>query len=77
MADANYKARPLVTERFVTIQQSRRYQDMRALLKRPRTEPLMYAWMKLSGRWISDAGFEPGQRVRIQVEAGRLVITPA
>jgi toxic protein SymE len=33
--------------------------------------------MKLSGRWSEHAGFEPGQRVRIQVQHHRLVITPA
>ncbi|MFM0237101.1 SymE family type I addiction module toxin [Paraburkholderia phytofirmans] len=27
--------------------------------------------MKLSGRWIETAGFEPGQRVRITVEYQR------
>ncbi|MFC0696045.1 SymE family type I addiction module toxin [Paraburkholderia humisilvae] len=27
--------------------------------------------------WLQQAGFSPGQRVRIQVERGRLVITPA
>ncbi|WP_281665175.1 SymE family type I addiction module toxin [Paraburkholderia fungorum] len=32
--------------------------------------------MKLSGRWIETAGFEPGQRVRITVEYRRLVTTP-
>ncbi|WP_328821141.1 SymE family type I addiction module toxin [Paraburkholderia nemoris] len=28
--------------------------------------------MKLSGRWIETAGFEPGQRVRITVEHQKL-----
>ncbi|KWO47968.1 hypothetical protein WT97_07860 [Burkholderia sp. MSMB1459WGS] len=32
--------------------------------------------MKLSGRWIETAGFEPAQRVRIEVTQQRLVITP-
>jgi toxic protein SymE len=31
--------------------------------------------MKLAGRWIEHAGFQPGQRVRIAVEQGRLTIT--
>ncbi|WP_425273200.1 SymE family type I addiction module toxin [Paraburkholderia steynii] len=31
--------------------------------------------MKLSGRWIETAGFAAGQRVRINVEHGRLNIT--
>ncbi|WP_404980237.1 MULTISPECIES: SymE family type I addiction module toxin [unclassified Caballeronia] len=32
-------------------------------------------WIKLAGRWIEQAGFMPGQRVKINVEHGRLVIT--
>jgi hypothetical protein len=35
-----------------------------------------FPWMKLSGRWIETAGFEPGQRVRITVEHQKLIITP-
>ncbi|MCG5078034.1 SymE family type I addiction module toxin [Paraburkholderia tagetis] len=31
---------------------------------------------KLSGRWLELAGFEAGQRVRIEVHDGRLVTTP-
>ncbi|MFM0670557.1 SymE family type I addiction module toxin [Paraburkholderia sediminicola] len=31
--------------------------------------------MRLCGRWIETAGFEPGQRVRITVEQ-KLIITP-
>ncbi|WP_415764270.1 SymE family type I addiction module toxin [Paraburkholderia sp. J10-1] len=61
MADANLKLRPPVTERFVTIQQSQRAQRN----WRSRTEPPLYPWMKLAGRWIEQAGFAPGQRVRI------------
>ncbi|WP_454826743.1 SymE family type I addiction module toxin [Paraburkholderia xenovorans] len=32
--------------------------------------------MRIAGRWLEQAGFPPGQRVRITVEHGRLVITP-
>ncbi|AOY95337.1 hypothetical protein BKK79_26555 [Cupriavidus sp. USMAA2-4] len=71
MADANLKARSPVTERFVTIQQSQRHQRN----GRSRSTPPLYPWMKLAGRWIEHAGFEAGQRVRIAVEQGRLVIT--
>ena len=39
-------------------------------------EPPTFPWMKLSGRWIETAGFEPGQRVRITVEHQKLIITP-
>lgn len=38
--------------------------------------PAQYLWMKLSGRWLEEAGFGPGQRLRIEVMQGRLVITP-
>ncbi|NPT65945.1 type I addiction module toxin, SymE family [Paraburkholderia sp. RL16-012-BIC-B] len=41
-----------------------------------RKEPPAFPWTKLSGRWIENAGFEPGQRVRITVEHQRLIITP-
>ncbi|MEM5457861.1 SymE family type I addiction module toxin [Paraburkholderia phytofirmans] len=30
--------------------------------------------MKLAGRWIEQAGFQAGHRVRIAVEHGRLTI---
>ncbi|WP_408506239.1 SymE family type I addiction module toxin [Paraburkholderia sediminicola] len=76
MADANHKARPPVTERSVTIQESWRYQKPARLPFHMRKEPPTFPWMKLSGRWIETAGFEPGQRVRITVEHQRLIITP-
>jgi toxic protein SymE len=71
MADANLKARLPVAERFVTIQQPMRY---RRNWRGPSVPPL-YPCMKLAGRWIEDAGFAPGQRVRIAVEHGQLTIT--
>jgi toxic protein SymE len=75
MADANLKARSPATERFVTIQQSRR--ESRNWHKPPyqRTEPPLFPWLKLAGRWIEQAGFKAGQRVKINVEHGRLIIT--
>jgi toxic protein SymE len=72
MADANHKARPPVTQRFVTIQQSRRYQEWKP---GPYKEAPLFPWMKLAGKWIEHAGFEAGQRVKIAVEHGRLIIT--
>ncbi|WP_250512936.1 SymE family type I addiction module toxin [Caballeronia sp. INDeC2] len=32
-------------------------------------------WIRLAGRWLEHAGFAPGQRVKVNVEQGRLVIT--
>lgn len=72
MADANLNAWPVHPERRVTIQQSWRYRRINA---RTHTEPPLYPWIKLSGRWLELAGFEAGQRVRIEVHNGRLVIT--
>ncbi|GLU35886.1 SymE family type I addiction module toxin [Trinickia caryophylli] len=75
MADAHHKARPVVSERFVTVQQSQRFQASWHKPAHERTAPALYPWMKLAGRWIEHAGFQPGQRVRIAVEQGRLTIT--
>jgi toxic protein SymE len=75
MANANLKAHTLVTERFVTIQQSRR--ERRNWHKPPyqRTEPPLFPRLKLAGRWIENAGFHADQRVRVAVEHGKLTIT--
>ncbi|WP_279628702.1 SymE family type I addiction module toxin [Caballeronia pedi] len=40
-----------------------------------RTEPTLFPWIRLAGRWIEHAGFAPGQRVRVAVEHGKLTIT--
>ncbi len=73
MANANLNASPTHPERRVTIQQSSRY---RGLSARTRTDPPLYPWLKLAGRWLELAGFEAGQRVKVTVEDNRLVITP-
>ncbi len=72
MADANLNACAAHPARRVTIQQSLRYRRINA---RTRTEPPLYPWIKLSGRWLELAGFEAEQQVRIEVQHGRLVIT--
>ena len=75
MADANLKALNALPERHIKIQEAER--------ERPRSyrnryqPPTLYPWLKLSGHWLEQAGFEAGQSVRVQVEHGRLVITPA
>ena len=78
MADADLKPSTLHAERSVTVQQSQRYQPLSRF--RPgacRSSPPLVPWFKLSGRWLELAGFEAGQRVRIEVQLGRLVITHA
>ncbi|WP_176044062.1 SymE family type I addiction module toxin [Burkholderia vietnamiensis] len=71
MAKANDKARPPITERFVTVQEIWGFPKNMSV--RPKT---FYSYMKIGGMWlVNDAGFEPGEKVRIAIEPGRLVIT--
>ena len=74
MADANVTSRPALSERRVTIQQSRRW---RPYSPRPRNGSPLMLWFKLSGRWLEHAGFKPHQQLKIEVQQERLVITPA
>ncbi|RQS48355.1 SymE family type I addiction module toxin [Burkholderia sp. Bp8984] len=76
MANANHKSRPVVTERFVKIQESARHHSLSRVLRAIRAHRKLnttyYPWIK----WLEDAGFEAGERVRITVEDKRLIITP-
>jgi toxic protein SymE len=75
MADANVTSRPALLERHVTIQHSWRHRRLK--LHGYRTHPPLYPWFKVSGRWLEHAGFRPRQRLKIEVQHERLVITPA
>lgn len=74
MAEANLKAFDAHPVRNVTIQESPRW---RPYSPRRLTAPLLVPWFKLSGRWLEQAGFMPRQRLKIEVQLGRLVITHA
>ncbi|GLU32733.1 hypothetical protein Busp01_25750 [Trinickia caryophylli] len=74
MADADLKAFHAPSTRSVTIQESRRW---RPYAPRRRTNPPLVPWLKLSGRWLEHAGFKPRQRLKVEVQPGRLVITHA
>ncbi|HHT8996036.1 TPA: SymE family type I addiction module toxin [Burkholderia cenocepacia] len=80
MANANHKSRPVVTERFVTVQESARHHSLSRVLRAIRAHRKLnttyFPWIKLAGVWLEDAGFEAGERVRITVEDKRLIITP-
>ncbi|MEK2600048.1 SymE family type I addiction module toxin [Burkholderia arboris] len=80
MANANHKSRPVVTERFVKIQESARHHTLSRVLRAIRAHRKLnttyYPWIKLAGVWLEDAGFEAGERVRITVEHQRLITTP-
>ncbi len=75
MADANSNARLAHPERHVTIQHSWRYRPWKP--GGYRTDPPLFPWFKVSGRWLEDAGFEPHQRLKIEVQLGKLIITHA
>jgi Toxin SymE, type I toxin-antitoxin system len=34
-------------------------------------------YVRLSGRWLEELGFHPGERLRVEEAPGRLVLTPA
>ena len=34
-------------------------------------------YLRFNGLWLAEAGFPIGAKVRVQVEEGRLVVTPA
>ncbi|ACB62515.1 protein of unknown function DUF1813 HSP20-like protein [Burkholderia ambifaria MC40-6] len=81
MANANHKTRPVVTERFVTVQESARHiislsRILRAIRAHRKLNTTYFPWIKLAGVWLEDAGFEAGERVRVTVEDKRLIITP-
>ncbi|TFE42223.1 type I addiction module toxin, SymE family [Paraburkholderia dipogonis] len=65
-----------MAERSVIIQESWRYQKPARLPFHLRKTPPLFPWMKLAGRWIETAGFEPGLRVRITFEHQKLIIAP-
>jgi toxic protein SymE len=74
MANADHKAFDAHPVRSVTIQESPRW---RPYSPKRHTAPLLVPWFKLSGRWLEEAGFMPRQRLKVEVQQQRLVITPA
>ncbi len=60
MANANHKSRPVVTERFVKIQESARHHSLsrvlRAIKAHRKLNTTYYPWIKLAGVWLEDAG---------------------
>ncbi|UEP48207.1 type I toxin-antitoxin system SymE family toxin [Burkholderia ambifaria] len=77
MANANHKPRPVVTERFVTVQESARHHSLSRVLRAIRAHRKLnttyYPWIKLAGVWLEDAGFEAGERVRISRRCDRRI----
>ncbi|NHV26735.1 SymE family type I addiction module toxin [Burkholderia sp. D-99] len=77
MADANHNAPVRLPDRFVPPRTSFHTRRVVPHLRLTDTAPpALHLWMKLSGRWIDAAGFEPEQRLQVEVTHKRLVITP-
>ncbi|WP_235024451.1 SymE family type I addiction module toxin [Caballeronia arvi] len=62
-------------ERYIKIQEAERERPFS--LRPNKTPPPLYPWIRLAGRWLEQAGFEAGQQVRVEVQHGKLIITPA
>jgi toxic protein SymE len=75
MANASLKALHTHPERHATVQQIMRWRPSPKPGRDWRT-PTFFPWLRIAGMWLEQAGFPPGQRVRIEIQHGRLVITP-
>lgn len=65
----------MTTERQLTV--SRTYQTRaRQAWYEPAPE-VRVPYLRFNGLWLAEAGFPVGSRVRVEVEEGRLVVTPA
>lgn len=79
MADANHKSVAPTTQRILTISAQRRPRPMKTFAPDhvkfyPDLPPA--PWIRLSGRWLEEAGFEISGKIRVEVGRGRLIITP-
>ncbi len=73
MAEPNHNAAIRYPDRTATIWEHYRNNGKNTeCLEERTTVPII----RLSGKWIEKAGFEPAHRIRIEVTHGRLVITP-
>ncbi|MDQ7982492.1 SymE family type I addiction module toxin [Paraburkholderia sp. SARCC-3016] len=80
MADRNHKAEDGTSVRHLTVSK------LRQPFYRPKHWPSWrhnyedyppVPWIRLSGRWLEEAGFEISGKARVEVQKGKLVITPA
>lgn len=80
MAERNHKTENGNSVRYLTVSK------LRQPFNRPKHWPSWKSsyedyppvpWIRLSGRWLNEAGFDISGKVRVEVEKGRLVITPA
>jgi toxic protein SymE len=80
MAKRNNKTADGNSVRFLTVSR------LRQPFARPKDWPVWKSsledydpvpWIRLSGRWLNEAGFDISDKVRVEVQKDKLVITPA
>jgi toxic protein SymE len=80
MAKHNHKTENGVQVRYLTVSR------LRQPFNRPKHWPFWKStpadyppapWIRLSGGWLREAGFEISDKVRVEVQKDKLVITPA
>ncbi|MDR5767963.1 MULTISPECIES: SymE family type I addiction module toxin [unclassified Caballeronia] len=78
MADTDLKSNLSVSQRFMICDAAMRECDIKTAHNRGKYErPIPVPYIRLMGKWLAQAGFKPRSRVCVQVEDGRLIITPA
>jgi toxic protein SymE len=79
MANTDDKAVKDRSVRILTVSSQRRPWARPKDFPYTRSEPPDYPdapWIRLSGRWLERAGFQISDRIRVEVEKGKLTITP-
>lgn len=80
MAKRNHKTEDGIPVRYLTVSR------LRQPFYRPKDWPVWKRgyddyepapWIRLSGQWLREAGFEISDKVRVEVHKEKLVITPA
>jgi toxic protein SymE len=78
MVNANLNLTSSVSQRFMICDAAVRECDVKTARNRGKYErPMPMPHIRLMGKWLAQAGFKPRSRICVQVEDGRLVITPA
>jgi toxic protein SymE len=79
MAKRNHKTADGTSVRFLTVL------ALRQPWARPKDWPISWSskadypdvpWIRLAGRWLRKAGFKISGRIRVEVQEGKLIITP-
>lgn len=64
----------MTTERQLTVSHTHQPRRPRRYTPYP---GVRVPYLRFNGLWLAEAGFPIGSKVRVQVEEGRLVVTPA